>query len=145
MGACPGGRGGCCGGRAGSLSVDIAMCDTSDKSHGKDQVLVEGLCVCVSVVQGGECPLTHPLAWSPPGAVTLFILVKDVQKGSCWLMGLYYVSSCCVQPGGMSVVATSGCRWSLRLLCLWVAVKTHVCPMVSPKWRYRGCVMFFLI
>lgn len=47
MGACPGGRGGCCGGRAGSLSVDIAMCDTSDKSHGKDQVLVEGLCVCL--------------------------------------------------------------------------------------------------
>lgn len=80
MGACPSGRGGCCGGHAGSLSVDIAMCDTSDKSHGKDQVLVEGLCVCVSVVQGGECPLTHPLAWSPPGAVSLFVLVRRTER-----------------------------------------------------------------
>lgn len=38
----------------------IAMCDTSDKSHGKDQVLVEGLCVSVCVwegVLGGGCPL----------------------------------------------------------------------------------------
>lgn len=108
-------------------------------------MLVEGLrvfaCVCVCVWCWGCVPT--PQKWSPSGAVSLFILDKDVQKGSCWLMGLYYVFLCCIQPGRMSVVATSGCHWSLRPSCLWVAVKTHICPMVSPKWRYRGCVMFF--
>lgn len=59
MGACTGGSGGCCGGHAGSVSVGIAMCDTSDNSHGKGQVLVERLCVCVCGAGGWMPTLWH--------------------------------------------------------------------------------------
>lgn len=66
--------------------VGIAVCDTSDKSHGKGQVLVEGLCVCVCVCGAGGWVST-PLTWSPPGAVSLFIWSKTYRKAAAGSWG----------------------------------------------------------